>query len=59
MWFIPAEGGEPQSLGLTIDASPRVLSLHPDGRRMAFSVRQPNAEVWVMENFLPVEKVNK
>jgi Tol biopolymer transport system component len=59
LWFIPAEGGEPQSLGLTIDASPRVLSLHPDGRRMAFSVRQPNAEVWVMENFLPVEKAKK
>ncbi len=59
LWFIPSEGGEPQSLGLTIDASARVLSLHPDGRRLAFSVRQPNAEVWLMENFLPVEKAKK
>ena len=56
LWSIPAEGGELQSLGLTIDARPHALSLHPDSRRMAFSVRQPSAEVWVMENFLPVEK---
>jgi Tol biopolymer transport system component len=54
--FMPAEGGELQSLGLTLDGSPSVVSLHPDGRRLAFSVRKPSAEVWVMENFLPAEK---
>jgi Tol biopolymer transport system component len=56
LWSIPPEGGEPQSLGLIIDAYPSILSLHPDGRRIAFSVRQPNAEIWVMENFLPDKK---
>ncbi|MBN2408170.1 MAG: PD40 domain-containing protein [Candidatus Aminicenantes bacterium] len=56
LWSVPVEGGGPQSLGLTIDMNPRSVSLHPDGRRLAFSVSQPSAEVWVMENFLPVEK---
>ena len=29
-------------------------SVHPDGRRIAFSAGSPfAAEVWVMENFLP------
>jgi Tol biopolymer transport system component len=56
LWSVPAEGGEPQNLGLTINVNPSSVSLHPDSRRMAFSVRQPSAEVWVMENFLPVEK---
>ena len=56
LWSIPAEGGEPQSLGLSVDAEPRSLTLHPDGRRLAFSVRQPSAEIWVMENFLPAAK---
>ena len=56
IWFVPAEGGDPQSLGLTINENPSSVSLHPDGRRLAFSFSQPSAEVWVMENFLPVEK---
>jgi hypothetical protein len=36
--------------------NPTSVSLHPDGRRLVFSISQPSAEVWVMENFLPVEK---
>jgi Tol biopolymer transport system component len=56
LWSVPAEGGEPQSLGLSINMNPTSVSLHPDGRRLVFSISQPSAEVWVMENFLPVEK---
>jgi Tol biopolymer transport system component len=56
LWFFPAEGGEPRSLGLSVDGEARSLGLHPDGRRLAYSVRQPSAEIWIMENFLPVEK---
>ena len=55
----PADGGEPRSLGLSVDAEARSLSLHPDGRRLAFSVRQPSAEIWVMENFVPAAKEKK
>lgn len=56
LWFFPAEGGEPRSLGLSVDGETRSLGLHPDGRRLAYSVRQPSAEIWIMENFLPVGK---
>jgi Tol biopolymer transport system component len=56
LYAAPVEGGEPYSLGLTTDARATVLSLHPDGHRLAFSIRQPSAEIWVMENFLPKEK---
>jgi Tol biopolymer transport system component len=34
------------------------VRVYPDGRRIAFtaSQRPGKSEVWVMENFLPVEK---
>ena len=53
LWIIPAAGGEPRILNLGGNAMQ--LSLHPDGRRIAFSRREPGGsrEVWVMENFLP------
>lgn len=52
IWQIPVEGGQPQNLGLsTTSMSP--ISIHPDGKRIAYSFGQPKAEMWVMENFLP------
>ena len=52
---VPIEGGEPQKLGFAMKPFHK-LSIHPDGRRIAFT--QPGArreaEVWAMENFLPV-----
>jgi Tol biopolymer transport system component len=51
VWQIPVQGGEPQAVGVSTTAiSP--ISLHPDGKRMAFGAGQNKAEVWVMENFL-------
>ena len=59
LWRIPAEGGEPQRLGLAM-AGLRNLSFHPDGRRIVFSAGSPfGAEVWVLENFLPELKAAK
>lgn len=53
LWMIPAKGGEPSKLELGIKVSH--MSLHPDGRRIAFTRPEPSggSEVWVMENFLP------
>jgi hypothetical protein len=31
------------------------LSVHPDGRRIAFTAGQDSNEVWALENFLPRE----
>jgi Tol biopolymer transport system component len=58
LWRIPAEGGEPQKLGLAMERIDN-LRVHPDGKRIAFVAGQYRAEVWVMENFLPEEKSKK
>ena len=52
LWRIPAEGGQPEKLGLTGD-SELSISVHPDGRQIAFVKSQRGAEIWKMENFLP------
>ena len=52
LWIIPATGGEPRKLNLGFKV--RKLSLHPDGRRIAFGQRfAGGGDIWVMENFLP------
>ncbi len=53
LWSIPVTGGEPRKLNLGVKVSH--LSLHPDGRRIAFTGPDPKGgdEVWLMENFLP------
>lgn len=58
LWRIPAEGGEPRGLGVTLRAASQ-LSVHPDGRRIAFDGGETKSEVWVMENFLPTLKAAK
>jgi Tol biopolymer transport system component len=57
LWRIPAEGGDPQKLmemdGLT------EISLHPDGRCIAFTGGWRVMEVWKMENFLLESKAGE
>ena len=55
LWRIPINGGDPQKLGLTMHHF-YILSLHPDGKHLAFGSLGPELvqpELWVMENFLP------
>ncbi len=59
VWQIPAEGGQPQSLGLSTTDMTSSISIHPDGNRIAFGSGQSKAEIWVMENFLPEAKTQK
>jgi Tol biopolymer transport system component len=58
LWRVPAEGGQPQQLGLTVDEL-WWLRLHPDGRHVAVGASQSKSETWVMENFLPAPKAAK
>ncbi len=51
LWRISSEGGEPQRAGLALVGLSH-FQLHPDGRRIAFTVATGGSEVWVMENFL-------
>ena len=62
LWRISAEGGEPQRLGLIAQEGADVaagnalvkdLSVHPDGRRVAFTLDRGYVnELWVLENLL-------
>ncbi len=54
-WRVAVEGGEPQNLGLKMEARvPFGLSVHPDGTRIAFTAgTERRREVWVLKDFLP------
>lgn len=56
---IPAEGGEIEKLGLTGGKEMSNLSVHPGGRHISYSSVSEllSPTVWVMENFLPTEKM--
>jgi Tol biopolymer transport system component len=55
LWLAPVQGGEPRKLDFSAP-NMRELSVHPDGRRIAFTSGGDRSEVWVMENFLPHAK---
>lgn len=60
LWRIPAKGGKPQMLDLTMHRFNH-LSIHPNGQRITFSSgnKQPiPSEIWVMKN-LPLSSENK
>jgi len=53
IWWVPAQGGTPLKLDLSISKM-ESFTLHPDNSRFAFSVNEESkSELWVMENFLP------
>jgi len=55
IWRVPAQGGTPLKLDLSVPRMERLsFTLHPDNRRFAFSVDEGSkSELWVLENFLP------
>jgi Tol biopolymer transport system component len=56
-WRVPAQGGTPLKLDLYVPKM-KDFTLHPDNRRFAFSVEEGyKEELWVLENFLPKEKL--
>jgi Tol biopolymer transport system component len=61
MWRVPAGGGDAQNLRVILGGQ-RGFCVHPDGKRIIFQSRTGNEQVgaiWVMENFLPVDKGKK
>ena len=57
LWRVSAGTGEAENFGLEMKINR--MSIHPDGRQIAISSPGPvpqKPELWVMENFLPVEK---
>jgi len=58
-WRIPAQGGTPLKLDLSVPKM-EAFTLHPDNRRFAFSVNEGSRrELWVLENLLRSQKVVK
>lgn len=55
LWLVPVQGGEPRKLDLAA-SNMRDLTVHPDGRHLAFTSGSDRSEVWAMENFLPRAK---
>jgi Tol biopolymer transport system component len=59
IWQVPIDGGTPRKLDLGPSGMFAYLSIHPDGKRFAFTTgekRQPGGEIWMLENFLPSGK---
>lgn len=61
LWRIAVQGGQPERIGvLALHGAPLNLSVHPNGRQIAFASRgdfSTASEVWVMENFLPTSQL--
>ena len=57
LWSIPADGGQARRIDLPMDKL-RWLSIHPDGRRIAFTAGSGITEIWAMESFLPPSQGN-
>ncbi len=57
LWRFSIDGSPPQRL-LVMDGMTEIR-VHPDGRRIAFSVGKGVSELWVTENFLPAPATRK
>ncbi len=53
LWLVSLMGGEPRKLDLSADGM-KDISLHPDGRHIAFTEAENKDEVWVLENITPI-----
>ncbi len=61
LYRVSRDGGEEEKIDVGMRFI-RGLTVHPDGQRIAFystGDQPPQPQVWVMENFLPVEKTTK
>ena len=60
LWHVGVDGEEPRRIliGLAIGDICQI-SMHPDGRQVALNAGGSKAELWVLENFLPPQKVAK
>jgi Tol biopolymer transport system component len=51
LWQVSIDDKSPKKIG-EFEGMAR-LSVHPDGRQIAFSALKRQTEIWVMENFFP------
>ena len=54
LWRVPVTGGQPEQMGLSVMGRITSPQVHPDGRRIFFSMNENSGnELWALENFLP------
>jgi len=58
LWGVSVEGGEQRSLGFSVPQDVGSLSVHPDGKQLAFLVPEDATEIWAMENLLPAAEAS-
>lgn len=60
LWRVPAAGGEPEQLGISMPGQLDNPEVSSDGRRITFGLFDTGAsEVWTLENFLPAPTASK
>ncbi|MCK5702149.1 MAG: PD40 domain-containing protein, partial [Cyclobacteriaceae bacterium] len=60
LYRVLVKDGKITNLGINSKSHFTNLNAHPDGRRFTYSASgESNSEVWVMENFLPLEKLTQ
>ena len=52
LWRVNIRTGKQEQISPEIPGLFRA-TMHPDGKRIAFTTIEPGSELWVMENFLP------
>ncbi len=57
LWQVSIDDKSPRKIG-DFEGMSR-LSVHPDGRQIAFSAYKLQTEIWVMENFLPEDTLER
>ncbi len=54
LWRVPLSGDPPEQMGLSMMGRIKSPQVHPDGRRLFFTLLENGPdEVWALENFLP------
>jgi Tol biopolymer transport system component len=60
LWRVPVAGGESEPLRVLMQASIKAPQMHPDGKSIFFTaIESRRTEVWVLENFLPDEALDR
>jgi Tol biopolymer transport system component len=52
LWAVSVESGEQHSLGFSVPQNVFHVSVHPDGKQLAFTTQEETTEIWVMDGFL-------
>jgi len=59
LWLVPVGDGQPRKLEIDPRNFQPPISVHPDGRQIAYLSGESKAEIGVLENFLPPARTTK